>query len=166
MLDADVRRVLDGTSIAHLATILPDNRSSRATDRRRRLSAERPSIAWLAGHCQQMSAEPEDRRFRLDESGRAEDDVPVCRIGPAVLQVWEPSGEAFDADEVDERQVHRADLLRQLLGSVEERSREPVRPVLRVRVPAVGQVTSNDLAELPVEEKFTPRGRRTATRTG
>ena len=102
-----------------------------------------------------MSAEPEDRRFGLDESGRAEDDVPVCLIGPAVFQVWEPSSEALDAHEVHERQIHRADLLRQLLGSVKERGREPVRPVVRVRVLAVGQVASNHLAELAVEEKFT-----------
>jgi hypothetical protein len=86
-----------------------------------------------------VSAEPQQGRLGLDESCHAEDDVSVGLVRPALLELWKPSCETLDPDEFGEHEAGRADLVRELLGAVEEPGREPVRPVLRVCVPAIGR---------------------------
>jgi hypothetical protein len=60
--------------------------------------------------------------------------------------VWEPSCEALDADQFREQETGRADLVRELLGAMEERGREPVRPALWVCVPVIRQVALDEAA--------------------
>lgn len=104
---------------------------------------------------EQVCAESEDGRLGFDESDCTEDDLAVGLVRPATVEVAEPSHQPFDPDQIDKRQSGRGDLLRELFRAVEERRREPVGPVLRVRVAAVGEVAPHDLTELGVEEELT-----------
>jgi hypothetical protein len=99
-----------------------------------------------------VTTESEQGRLGLDESCGTEDDVSVGLVRPALLKVWEPSCETLYADDFGQHEAGRGDLVRELLGAMEERSREPVRPVPWVRVPPIGQVALNDVSELRVEQ--------------
>jgi len=101
-----------------------------------------------------MSAEPEQARLGLDSPRGTEDDISVRVVGPSLFEMWEPAGQTFDADELHEFQASRRDLVRELVGMVEVRSREPVRVLPGIHVAAIDEVTFDDVTEARVEEEL------------
>ena len=100
-----------------------------------------------------MGAQPEQRRLRFNSAAGKQDRLAISLVIPSRREVRRPTGKTLQANDRKHLEASFLRLDRQLLGAMEERSREPVRPVLRVAVLAVVQVSFDHVAELRVEQE-------------
>ena len=100
-----------------------------------------------------MGAQPEQRRLRFNSAAGKQDRLAISLVIPSRREVRRPTGKTLHANDRKHLEASFLRLDRQLLGAMEERSREPVRPVLRVAVLAVVQVSFDHVAELWVKQE-------------
>ena len=100
-----------------------------------------------------MRAQPEQCRLRFNGAARKQDRLASSLVVPSRREVRRPTRKTFQANDLKHLEARFLRLGPQLVGVMEERSREPVRPVLRVAVLAVVQVSFDHVAELWVKQE-------------
>ena len=100
-----------------------------------------------------MRAQPEQCRLRFNSAARKQDRLASNLVIPSRREVRRPTRKTLHAHEPKHLEASLLRFSPQLVGVMEERSREPVRPVLGVAVLAVVQVSLNHVAELGVDQE-------------
>ena len=68
-----------------------------------------------------MSAQPDERQFVFDRSGRPQDDVSVGLVAPAGGEMRNVSGQTFESDELPDAQSGLDHLASQFVRTMEKR---------------------------------------------
>lgn len=100
-----------------------------------------------------MAAQSQHRGFALNGARCIEDGFPSILGIPSLTEMAQPSGEAFETDQLDDFEAGLFEFAPKLLWIMEKGRREPMRAIIWIAVLALGEIPLDDLPELGIEEE-------------